>query len=79
MMGLYPRDSPGGFEYVPSGLEEAREFYQTYARLNYTADFDSESVLLEADSALDEKVQSIASLLPKILRFQGQRRSLRTP
>ncbi len=67
LMGLYPRDAPGSFEYVPAGLEEAREFYQTYSRSNYVeARENPEGVRLAQDN-----LKMLENLIPRYLRLFG--------
>jgi hypothetical protein len=65
MMGLCPRDSPGSFEYVPSGLEEAREFYQTYARLNYADSRENPEGVRLAQSNL----KMLEDLIPRYMKL----------
>ncbi len=67
MMGIHPPGEAGSFEYIPSNLDEAGEFYESYARRHYVAaDQNPEGVYLaEAD------LRMMQTLLPVPLRWLG--------
>jgi hypothetical protein len=73
LAGIYPEGKPESFDYIPSNLAEAEEFYTTYAARNYVEAKDNpKGVVLAHDN-----INMLEDLLPRPLRWLGLKKAPR--
>jgi hypothetical protein len=72
LMGIHPAGEPHSTEFLPLNVAEAREFYQSYERRNYTGADENPVGVKLAEANLD----MMAKLLPKWLALLGLRRRI---
>jgi hypothetical protein len=72
LMGIHPPGEPGNTKFLPSSMAEAREFYQSFKRRNYTGAGDNPLGVKLAKANLD----MMEKLLPEWLTLVGLRRRI---